>query len=170
MLQALADTDGEVVSIDRPDGPYNAVGTSLLEAAAERMTLASHRLIEDDSVNAIPRLFQAGEVFDLIFVDGWKTFDHLAAEIYYLSRMLKVGGVMVFDDAAMPSVNKAIQMLLAYYRYLEIDYKRYGQTRRLRTFHILTTKSIRRPYRGFLKGQAEASLAATQDWNYFARF
>ncbi len=170
MLQALANSDGELVSIDRPEGPYNEVGKALVASAATEMKLGRHRLMEMDSARAIPELFSEGQTFEVIFVDGWKTFDHLAAEVYYLTRMLRVDGVIVFDDAAMPSVNKVIRLLQTHYAYAEVDYRRYGDSPKVRLFQILTSRSVRRPYRGFRKTRAETELPVTQDWNYFRRF
>lgn len=170
MLHALGDTGGDLVSIDRPEGPYNAIGKSLLAGAPVELRLAPHRLIEEDSAQAIPQLLREGQTFDLIFVDGWKTFDHLAAEAYYLTRMLRVGGVMVFDDAAMPSVHKVIRLLQTHYQHQEVEYRRYGHTLRHRAFEVFTSRSRLRPYRAFTKVRSEADLPVTQDWNFFERF
>lgn len=170
MLQALATTGGSLTSIDRPSGKYNAVGKALLETASLSLGLGRHTLIEEDSAIAVPRLFSSGESFQLIFVDGWKTFDHLAAELYYLTRMLTNGGLLVFDDTAMPSVRKVIGLLRSHYAYAEIDYRQYGQGARLRVWQILISRSLQRPYRGFRKLSEEEELPVTNDWNFFRPF
>jgi predicted O-methyltransferase YrrM len=170
MLHALGVTGGHLVSLDRPQGPFNAIGKALLAEAPVELKLAPHRLIEEDSARAIPQLHRDGEMYDLIFVDGWKTFDHLAAEAFYLTRMLRVGGVIMFDDAHMPSVAKVIRLLQTHYQHQEIDYRRYGHSLRRRAFEIATSKSRLRPYRAFTKVRSEADLPVTQDWNFFARF
>ena len=166
MLSALQNK-GRVISIDQPAGEWNETGKANLQKSGD---WTNHQLILENSVNVIPELFKANEKFDLIFVDGWKTFDHMAAEVYYLTRMLRLNKFIVFDDAAMPSVNKIINMMLKYYGYREVDYSLYNQSWRLRLFQILTTKSFRRPYRALQKVVDEADLPVTRDWNFFANF
>jgi len=158
---------GRLVSIDQPTGEWNEIGIANLQNSGD---WTNHQLILENSVNVIPELFKTNEQFDLIFADGWKTFDHMAVEVYYLTRMLRLNKFIVFDDAAMPSVNKIIKMLLKYYGYREVDYSLYNQSWRLRLFQILTTKTFRRPYRALQKVTAEADLPATRDWNFFADF
>jgi len=167
MLYALQNSKGRLISIDQPSGEMNDIGMANLQNSGVG---ANHQLILENSVNVLPELFKKHETFDLIFVDGWKTFDHLAAEVYYLTRMLRLNKFIVFDDAAMPSVNKIIKMMLKYYGYREIDYLHFNQTWRLRLFQILTTKSFRRPYRALQKVTDEAELPVTRDWNFFADF
>lgn len=167
ILDALKSANGTLISIDTPMGDMNEIGKANLSKSGD---WKAHRLILETSVTALPRLFNEGEKFDLIFVDGWKTFDHLAVEVYYLTRMLREKGFMVFDDAAMPSVHKIIAMLSRYYGYKEIDYPSCNQTKRLRLFQILTTRTLRRPYRALQKMVHETELAVTRDWNFFANF
>ena len=167
MLNALASKGGTLISIDIPTGHMNQTGLSNLKKA--EMT-DRHRLILENSVTAIPRLFMDGMKFDLIFLDGWKTFDHMAVELFFLTRMLVLDGFLVFDDANMPSVYKIIKLMQRYYGYHEIDYARYNQTGRLRLFQILTTRTLRRPYRAIRKVKNEIDLPVTQDWNFFADF
>ena len=167
MLNALASKGGTLNSIDIPTGHMNETGLNNLKKA--EMT-DRHRLILENSVTAIPRLFMDGMKFDLIFLDGWKTFDHMAVELFFLTRMLVLDGFLVFDDANMPSVCKIIKLMQRYYGYHEIDYARYNQTSRLRLFQILTTRTLRRPYRTIQKVKNETDLPLTQDWNFFADF
>ena len=72
---------------------------------------ARHTLIEEDSARVLPRLEAAGERFDVMFLDGWKTFDHVWVDTFYCARMLKVGGYIMFDDARMKAVRKANSLL-----------------------------------------------------------
>ena len=166
MLSALQNK-GRLISIDQPAGEMNDIGIANLQKSGN---WTNHQLILENSVNVLPDLYKKNEKFDLIFVDGWKTFDHLAAEVYYLTRMLRLNKFIVFDDTAMPSVTKIINMMLKYYGYREVDYTHYNQFWRLRLFQILTTKSFRRPYRALQKVTDEADLPVTRDWNFFENF
>lgn len=166
MAAATADRDGEITSICVDPEERTALGLALLDKAGHR---GRHRLVQANSNRALPELFLAGERFDLIFVDGWKTYDHLAFEIYLFNQMLETGGVIVFDDAVMPSVRKAIRLAVRHYGYREIDYGAYIRARRLRLFHILTRRSRHRPYRALVKTRDTEQQAPFADPYFFRR-
>ncbi|MBJ7339799.1 class I SAM-dependent methyltransferase [Mycolicibacterium sp.] len=72
-------------------------------------------LIEAPSELALPRLLDEGvEPFDLIFIDGWHTFDHTLVDMFYANRLIKMGGYIVVDDCGWPSVSKAISYFSRY--------------------------------------------------------
>ncbi len=142
MATAIADRDGDVTSICVDDDESVEHGLRLLEDAGHR---GMHRLMRVNSNRALAELFLGGERFGLIFMDGWKTFDHLAFEMYLFNQLLETGGSVVFDDADMPSVRMAIRLLIQYYDYKEVDYIAHNQSGRLRLFQILTRRSLRRP-------------------------
>jgi predicted O-methyltransferase YrrM len=79
------------------------------------------KLIENNSEFVLPALLEEGAKFDFAFIDGWHTFDHTLLDIFYLNRMLKVGGVMVIDDVGMRGVEKAINYFVNYPAYEFID-------------------------------------------------
>src|SRR6185436_5531210 len=60
------------------------------------------------------------------------TFDQVMVEIYYLNRMLRVAGGMVFDDADRRSVNRVIRHALTYpaYRVYGTEKEQKGPPRR----------------------------------------
>lgn len=167
MLAGAVPLGGEVVSIDLPAARFNALGLDNVERAG---FASSHRLIEENSALALPRLHAAGASFDLVVADGWKTFDHLAMEVYFLSRMLRTSGFMVFDDTKMPSVDRVVRMLGSHYGYEEIDYRAHGQQWGPGLLHILTQKTLRRPYRAFRKTASESDLPISVDWAFWDRF
>ena len=69
------------------------------------------RLIEEPSEVALPRLMQEGEIFDLAFIDGWHTADQTMLDFYYVDRIVRPGGIVIIDDATMPSVNKVLHYI-----------------------------------------------------------
>jgi predicted O-methyltransferase YrrM len=97
---------------------WEAVGvTNLRRAGLTRFTL-----IEEGSEFVLPRLVAEGERrFDLIFIDGWHTFDHTLIDCFYTTRLLRVGGYLVIDDASFASVSTVIRHLETY-----PCYERYG--------------------------------------------
>lgn len=143
-----------------------AMGLALLDSAGHR---GRHRLLRASSNRALPEPFPAGETFDLIFMDDWKTFDHLAFEVYLFNQLLETGGTIVFDDAIMPSVHKAIRIAERHYGYREIGYGNHIRAGRLRLFHILTRRSPRRPYRALRKTRDTGTQAPFMDPSFYRR-
>ena len=161
---AVADCGGNVISICLDDDESVERGLRLLQT--EGYT-SCHRLVRKNSNIALPEFFLSGERFDFVFMDGWKTFDHLAFEIYFFNQMLNRGGVIAFDDSYMPSVRKVIRLLKHYYGYEEVDYTLHNQPLRLRLFHYLTRRSIHLPYRAFTKTIKTEEQLPFQDWNFY---
>jgi predicted O-methyltransferase YrrM len=64
------------------------------------------------SFAVLPRLVAAGAQLDFAFVDGSHKFDYVMVDWFYLNRLLRVGGYIVFDDLWMPSVRRAIAFVL----------------------------------------------------------
>ncbi len=70
-------------------------------------------LIPEPSELALPELLRSQpKGFDLIFVDGWHTFDQTMLDLFYANRLVRVGGYIVIDDCQWRSVSAAV----AYYK------------------------------------------------------
>jgi predicted O-methyltransferase YrrM len=84
---------------------WHGVGVSYLEQAG----IDFFRLIQEPSELALPDLLrtQEGE-FDLVFIDGWHTFDHTMLDLFYANRLVRVGGYVVIDDCNWESVSAAV--------------------------------------------------------------
>jgi predicted O-methyltransferase YrrM len=168
ILNALSSCNGTLISIDIPSDPFLTKGKENLEKSG---MIDRHTLVLEDSVTALPKMFKEGKMFDLIFIDGWKTFDHMAVEVYFASRMLNKNGYLVFDDTRMPSVQKIITMLLRHYKYREINLFKYNLNWKYRLFQVLTTRNLfHHPERCIQKITSENDLPVTKDWNYFIDF
>lgn len=78
--------------------------------------------IEEKSEIALPRLLAENEGgFDLIFIDGWHTFDHTLVDCFYATRLLRVGGYLVIDDVSFPSIRRVVAYFSNYPCYREYD-------------------------------------------------
>ncbi len=164
MAAALGRCEGTIVSIclDNDEGVER--GLNLLRTTGFE---GRHQLVRANSNKALSEMFLAEDKFDFIFMDGWKTFDHLAFEMYLFNQLLETGGVIAFDDSYMPSVRKAIALLNVYYGYQEVDYASHGQTKRLRLLQMITRRSPRRPYRAFKKIIETDDQKPFLDWNFY---
>jgi predicted O-methyltransferase YrrM len=77
-------------------------------------------LIESKSEFALPQLLQSNEgQYDLVFIDGWHTFDHTLLDCFYATRLLRVGGVLAIDDVSFPSIRRVANFLTNYPCYKE---------------------------------------------------
>ena len=158
---------GRLTSIDYDQNQYEREGVKLVASLG---FASRHRLIEDNSIRALPQLHAAGERFGLVFLDGWKTFDHMWVDTFYAARMLNRGGFMVFDDARMPAVLKCVSLLQTYYRFEHVDtYARVGGSR-LRLWHMLSTRTTLRPYVALQKVVDIDHTDAGKQFDFWAPF
>jgi len=77
-----------------------------------------HKLYEDKSYIVLPKLLEKKNEYDLIFIDGWHTFDYTLLDFFYANLLLRKGGIIVIDDAYHQGVNKCL-------KYLDSNYKNY---------------------------------------------
>lgn len=67
---------------------------------------------ESPSDEVLPRLCAEGEKFDMAFIDGSHLFDYALVDFFYLDKLLKMGGYIVFDDLWMPAVRRVLMFIL----------------------------------------------------------
>ncbi len=165
MLSGLG--SGNLTSVDYDQNHFDRAGEKLISA----MGFSSrHRLVEKNSIQVLPALLETGARFGLVFLDGWKTFDHLWVDVFYAARMLNLGGHLILDDAGMPAVRKCVSLLRRYYQFQDIDsYRHIGGTR-LRAWHLMTTRSARRPYVVLQKTMDVEQSAAGRTFDFWMTF
>ena len=64
------------------------------------------------SHHLLPELEQKGLTVDLAFVDGNHFFDYALMDFLLIDRILRIGGIIVFDDVCWPSVRKVLRYIL----------------------------------------------------------
>lgn len=96
------------------NGKWRGAGLDNVRAAGYDRFIEFH---EAPSELVLPRLVDEGRRIDLAFIDGLHRFDQAFVEFYYINRLLKPGGVVLFDDAARRSVNRVIRHALTYPAY-----------------------------------------------------
>ena len=108
--------DGKLISIDpNQSTQWNSSG---VEAIAE--FAAHHQLIEKPDYLALPELLSSGTSVDLAYVDGWHTFDYVLLDFFYIDKMLKVGGVIGFNDCGMAAIDKVLRFVTQHRKYMEV--------------------------------------------------
>jgi predicted O-methyltransferase YrrM len=106
---------GEHIAVDPNQSRlYRNVG--LLNV--ERARLEDHlRFIEAPSHEALPRLLEEGVELDFAFIDGAHLFDFALLDFFYIDRLLRVGGIVAFDDLWMPAIRRVISFVLTNRKY-----------------------------------------------------
>jgi len=69
-------------------------------------------LIEEPSHLALARLESEGLSVDFAFIDGAHTFDFVLVDFFFVDRILKAGGIVVFDDADYPSIRRTLRYIV----------------------------------------------------------
>lgn len=106
LCEAVMQRGGRHVAVDPfQQQSWNGAGLrTLREAGVEHLV----EVIEEESQIALPRLVSEGREFDFAFVDGDHRFEGVFLDLYFMSRLVKPGGVVVVDDMWMPSVRTAV--------------------------------------------------------------
>jgi predicted O-methyltransferase YrrM len=89
---------------------WSGIGVANLDRAG----VDFYELLEELSEIALPQLLKDGARFDLVFIDGWHTFDQTLLDMYYANRLVRLGGYIIVDDANWASVSKAISYFAKY--------------------------------------------------------
>ncbi len=107
------------------NGYWQSIGTLNLKRAGYDF----FELIEEFSEFSLPTLAknEAG-TFDLIFIDGWHTFDHTLLDIFYANKLLRVGGYVVIDDCQYPAIEKAVDYFSNYPAYQLLPQPKHQRT------------------------------------------
>ena len=68
-------------------------------------------VVRDYSCRALPRLSETIADFGLMYIDGSHLFEDVFIDMFYCSRLVHPGGVVLFDDASDPHVAKVIRFV-----------------------------------------------------------
>jgi predicted O-methyltransferase YrrM len=156
---------GELISID-PHQSRHWRNIGVLNLQRARLD-GHHRLIERVDYLALPELVADRRTIEFAYIDGWHTFDYTLLDFFYIDRMLAPGGVVAFNDCALPSVRRVTRFITAHRRYREIDV---GLRRRYATRDVPT--SIRRL--ATLRSKSDRYFRKLETWeppsDFYAHF
>lgn len=140
---------------------WHGIGLRHLREAGMPRGLVFH---EELAELCLPRLLGNGARYEFAYVDGWHTFDQVAVEFYFINRMLEPGGVIVFDDVHLPSLQKLLAMVVRF-----PSYERVPVPEDLRRDRVARVRRM--------AGAPEFRLAAVRklaedqrDWDWFEDF
>ena len=64
------------------------------------------------SMVILPKLLEKGLKIDFALIDGSHMFENVLVDYYFIDQMLRVGGVIVFDDLDWPAVRKVCRFIM----------------------------------------------------------
>jgi predicted O-methyltransferase YrrM len=106
LCQAVLPRGGRHVAVDPFQAEsWNGAGLRTLREAGVAELV---EVIEEESQLALPRLVAEGRVFDFAFVDGDHRFEGVFLDLYFMTRLVRPGGLVVVDDMWMPAVRTAV--------------------------------------------------------------
>lgn len=160
-----------------------------------RAGLSRFEIIELGSEAALPLLLAEDRRFDFAFVDGLHRFENVIVDFFYVNQLLRVGGLVVFDDLDTPAVNRALRYILNFphYEVVEVWPSNDTSTRKRRALDAISgilreiatvssrrlarqllSDSVFRPKRKLLLDRAIIALRKsapdTRHWNWFEDF
>lgn len=101
--------DAQLISIDPfQHSHYRGAGVASVGRAGFSDI---HELREAPDYLALSDLVREGRRFDLVFVDGWHSFDYALVDIFFADLLLRDQGVLPLHDTDSPAVYKAARFL-----------------------------------------------------------
>jgi predicted O-methyltransferase YrrM len=106
LCEAVRPRRGRHVAIDpfQQDSWQGAGLRTLREAGVDDIV----EVVEEESQLALPRMVGEGRRFDFAFVDGDHRFEGVFLDLYFMTRLVRPGGLVVVDDTWMPAVRAAV--------------------------------------------------------------
>jgi predicted O-methyltransferase YrrM len=159
--------NGRLISVD-PFQTSQWKGCGLV--AVRRAGLQGrHQTIEDPDYLALPRILAGGQQLDFAYIDGNHTFDYVLLDFWYIDRMLKVGGVVAFNDTYFPAIHKVMGFVTTHRKYEELNV---GLPGRLYDYGRLRGVTAG-PGQFYIMGQDRYFLKKEHwepNWDFFADF
>ena len=108
ICESVAKFGGKHTVFDPEEEKYwGGHGIDLVEQAGYKDILDFRDL---PSAIGLAKLLPEGEgKFDFAYVDTMKHFDAIVVDLYFIIKLLRVGGVVVFDDVYFPGIRKAMR-------------------------------------------------------------
>jgi predicted O-methyltransferase YrrM len=67
---------------------------------------------EEPAQMALPKLISEGVQIDFAYIDAGKRMDDILIFVHFLGRLLRVGGLIAFDDLTFPGIRKALRYVV----------------------------------------------------------
>ncbi len=99
---------GQHTAVDPLQSDWNGIGCR----QSRNLDMSeSFRCIEEKSVAALVHLAERGEMFEVIFIDGYHRFDDVLMDFTLSAELCPMGGCIILDDMWMPSIRMAVAFI-----------------------------------------------------------
>ena len=78
-------------------------------------------LLEGPSHVMLPKLLERNYKVDMVFIDGWHTFDYTLIDVFLADKLLRPGGILMMHDMHMPSKQKVWGYLRTHRKYKRLS-------------------------------------------------
>lgn len=111
------------------------------------------RLITDFSRSAIPKLMEAGNAYDFIYIDGAHDTKSILEDAVLSFHLMKIGGIMAFDDYASPQ------------SFSTVNHRMLPTEKEMNTWiHSINGVNVFVPHQGLPKQAVDAFLLCYRDF------
>lgn len=109
IVEEIAQRNGRHTVIDKFEmEDWGGNGLDLVRKAGYADKLL---FIDKYCYQALPELMLAGREFDFAYIDSTKQFDWLMVDFFYIDKMLKINGMIVFDDVTFPGIRRLLRYI-----------------------------------------------------------
>lgn len=98
-----------------------AMRDTALEAIEDQELSAFHQLINEPDYVALPKLLQDDAKIEFAYIDGCHIFDYVMIDMFYVDKLLQVGGIIGFNDCGWRGVDKTIRFMNKFRKYEMIE-------------------------------------------------
>jgi predicted O-methyltransferase YrrM len=109
IVEAVAANNGRHTVIDKFE--ISAYGGSGLDLVRQGGYADRLEFVEKFCYETLPEYMLAGRKFDFAYIDSTKQFDWLMIDFFYIDKMLKIGGIVTFDDVNFESIRKLVRYI-----------------------------------------------------------
>lgn len=120
-LAILAELEegSKLISIDPfQDKAWHGMGSKLIANAG---LAHMHELIQEFDYIALPRLLSERTPIDFAYIDGMHTFDYVMLDTFFVDKLLRIDGIVGFNDCGFRSVHKFLKFFRSHRRYEEVN-------------------------------------------------
>ena len=129
-LKEINSSDFTHIAID----PYQKkfFGNSAYKLIRESGLDKYFTLFQEKSYLEMGNLIKKECKFDLIYIDGSHLFEDIFLDLYFSTILLKINGIVLFDDSANPNTRKVLNFIRNNYKLIfeEINYKKYDTSKK----------------------------------------
>jgi len=90
------------------DSMWHGIGR---QAVKEVNLDSKFEFLQETSVAALTEMDKQGVKAEYIYIDGAHTFDYALVDFFCSDRVLSIGGLVIFDDMWMPSIQKVASFI-----------------------------------------------------------